>query len=135
MSSRKPIEFVEHPQPFEPPVYRAFCRHVVDADTFDVMVDLGLYQFAYATVRLRGVDTPEIFRPKSEEERRRGHEAKAFVEEMLLNRPCRMRTHRDAQTFGRFVADVEVFDGEAWRDLAGMLREHGFEKLVIERSG
>ena len=49
---RKPAEFVDHPFPFPTPsTYRAVCKHVVDADTVDVLVDLGMHQYHYATVR------------------------------------------------------------------------------------
>lgn len=46
----------------ERPVYRAFCRHIVDGDTLDVLVDMGLNQFSYETIRLQHVDTPEVER-------------------------------------------------------------------------
>lgn len=43
------------------PVCRAFCR-LLDGDTMDVLVDMGLNQFSYETIRLQHVDTPEIER-------------------------------------------------------------------------
>ncbi len=128
IAMRKPKQFDDHPAPFEPPVYRGVCTHVVDGDTFDLMIDLGLYQYAYESVRLAGIDTPEIFRPADETELARGHAAKAAVEALILDQPVLLRTHRDRTTFGRFVADVHFLEGGEWRDLATWLREEGHAK-------
>jgi endonuclease YncB( thermonuclease family) len=131
--SRKPTEFENHPMSFpERPVYRAFCRHVVDGDTLDVLVDMGLNQFSYETIRLQHVDTPEIFRPGSESERLRGLEAKALVESLILNRPVRIITARDAQTFGRFVGEVWFHDGTGWQSVGEILKARGLVKQPDE---
>jgi endonuclease YncB( thermonuclease family) len=104
---RKPSEFENHPAPFPAAAeFRGFCHHVVDGDTLDVFVDLGFLQYAYVTVRLADVDTPEIFGTANVAERTRGLAAKKRLEELILQRPVLLRTRRDKTTFGRFVAEV-----------------------------
>jgi micrococcal nuclease len=102
---RKPVDFADHPVPVRG-LYRAVCKHVVDGDTFDFLIDLGFNQYAYATVRLNGVNTPEIF---SGTEREWGKKVKTYVEGLLLNRQVELRTKPDAITFGRYVADVRLY--------------------------
>ena len=41
---------------------------VVDGDTYYIEVDVGFKMRTEQSFRLRGVDTPETYRPKSEEE-------------------------------------------------------------------
>jgi endonuclease YncB( thermonuclease family) len=108
---RKPAEFANHPHQFPDTMeYRAFCRYVVDGDTFDFIVDLGIFQYTYTTVRLSGIDTPEIFGRVDEATRTKGKEAKARVESLILNKPCTIVLHKDKVTFGRFVADVFYYE-------------------------
>jgi hypothetical protein len=124
--ARQPVEFVNHPMAFPlPQTYRAFCRHITDGDTFDFLVDLGLNHYAYETVRLRGIDAPEL----SGTERPFGLQWKAFVESVLLDHPCRLRTYKDKETFGRYEADVEVWLDDRWWDLLLLLRAQFPESL------
>lgn len=82
------------------------CKHVVDGDTYDFLIDLGLYQYAYVTVRLADVDTPEIFGAKAAEEKEEGYKAKKLAEDLILNKHCIIETYKDKQSFGRFIARV-----------------------------
>jgi len=128
---RKPLEFEEHPISFTTAEFagltRGYCHHVTDGDTIDVFLDLGFHNYAYETLRIHGIDAPEIFRPKSDEEREAGERAKARVVELCLDRHVLVRSYKDRQTFGRFVADVYVppsgdpSDIEAWLDLSDVL--------------
>lgn len=135
---RKPSEFESHPTSFEEARsegnYRAVCKHVVDGDTFDVFVDLGLGKYAYETIRLTSssgiLDTPEINKG-TPEERERGLVARARVVELIEGKPVAIRTYRDTQTFGRYVAECYYLAGEnepAWIDLAETLRAEGLLK-------
>lgn len=51
---------------------------VVDGDTVKI-----LFYGKVVTVRLQGYDAPETFRPRDENERRRGYEAKEYLERLL----------------------------------------------------
>lgn len=127
---RKPPEFRDHPVGYveakDAGGYRAVCLHIVDGDTYDFSIDLGVYSYAYETVRLEGLDTPEVYGKNASEA---GKAAKAWCETHLLGKPCVIYTGKDTTTFGRFVAQVTVTerDGSRW-DLADALRAAGFEK-------
>lgn len=128
--SRKPIQFETHPTPFEEALssgrFRAWGEHVVDGDTFDVLIDLGFYQYAYERLRLAGIDTPEIYGVAHDsEEFVRGQEAKRLAQRWLLEQPILVQSLEE-ETFGRFVARIWVLDG-TWEPLAQKLREAGFD--------
>lgn len=129
--ARKPAEFIDHPMTFPSPLEaRAFCRYVVDGDTMDVLVDLGMGKYAYETIRLKDVNCWEIYGGADVEEKIRGQAAKAFVEELILDKPVKIRTYKDAMTFGRYVADIFYWDiNRWWVDLAEELRAAGHEKV------
>lgn len=117
---RRLEEFHNHSYPVNN-VYRGSCKYIVDGDTFDFLVDLGFYTYSYVAVRLLGLDTPELNTDA-------GKAAKARAYELILNKPVRLITYKDAQTFGRFVADVFFhLDGVEVR-LADILRAEGFIK-------
>ena len=58
---------------------------VVDGDTieFDAGTDILVPELAAVKVRVRGVDTPETWRPECEAERDAGTAAPAFVKDAL----------------------------------------------------
>jgi endonuclease YncB( thermonuclease family) len=132
---RKPKDFDNHPASYAHArsleYFRAFCHNVTDGDTFDVLIDLGIGKYAYEIIRLQGLDTAEIFSPKSAGERAHGLAAKARTAELILEKPVLIKTFRDAETFGRYVADVFFFPSLAVADfisLADTLRAEGFAK-------
>lgn len=60
--------------------YRCAPVRVIDGDTLVIRLDLGFHIHAQETVRLYGVNTPEIFGAKAEPA---GTVAKEFVEDWL----------------------------------------------------
>jgi endonuclease YncB( thermonuclease family) len=112
---RKPPDFDTHPASFSSVsaagFTRAVCYHVVDGDTADFLIDLGWYQYAYHALRFEGINTAET-RGTRGAERALALAARARVEELLLNRPVIIQSHKQAATFGRFVAQIWFrFDG------------------------
>lgn len=125
---RRPSEFENHPAGFpKDTYYRAFCTHVVDGDTIDVIIDLGFLKYAYETIRLEGVDTPETFRPKSPIEKAAGMAAKTFVESKVLNKQLKIETIKDRQTFGRFRAKVFFYEDGVWKSLSEESKQNGYD--------
>jgi len=60
--------------------YRAKVVEIIDGDTYDLKIDLGLRVQTKIRVRLHGVDTPETYGVKAgSAEWKRGQAAKAFV--------------------------------------------------------
>jgi len=126
--SRKPSEFEDHPAGFpKGGYYRAYCNYVVDGDTIDVIIDLGFLKYAYETIRIEGVDTPETFRPKSPIEKAAGIAAKHFVESKILNKQIKIETIKDKQTFGRFRAKVFFYEDGGWKSISDELKSHGHD--------
>ena len=120
----KPVQFQEWPESlgvaYGP--YRAVVERVVDGDTVHVRVSLGVDEYAYRMIRIRGVNAPEVFSGPSEG-RERGKAARDFLTQLLpQGTRCRLATQRDTTTFGRYVAYIELEDG---RDVATALVEAG----------
>lgn len=111
---RKPLEFDKFPdnmrQPFGP--FMAVCERIIDGDTYDCLADAGFNHYPYETIRLRGVNCPEIFHPKTAEERTAGMAARDFVFAIMPpGSPLIVTTYPDEMTFGRYVADIQLEDG------------------------
>ena len=90
--------------------YRARPERVVDADTIYVTVDHGMRILSAQSIRVRGVNAPEIY-GGTDQEKAAGRAARTFVIEWLENVPVgpwplRINTYKDTQSFNRYVADV-----------------------------
>lgn len=94
---------------------------VVDGDTYYLEVDMGFNVKTTASFRLRGVDTPETWRPKSEEELKKGQKATAFVIDHFAKATnIKIKSYK-AGIYARWEADVFLeLDGE-FKSLADLL--------------
>ena len=98
----------DDPQKISPWVYGGRCVRVVDGDTYDILIDCGFMIYHKIRVRLRGVDTPEIFGKKACEE---GQVAKREVETCILDKEVRIRTYKKgASSYNRWEADIFFTD-------------------------
>ena len=94
--------------------YIADDCNVVDGDTYDFVIDLGRKSYVEHRERLAGANTPETYRPKSEEERKKGEAAKRFASKVLRKIKRKygyfvIRTFKDKTgARGRFISDVCV---------------------------
>lgn len=105
--------------------YKAYVNRVLDGDTFEATVDLGFRLSWRGIFRLKDVDTPETWRPKSEAERVHGEKATEFVKNLIDNKTITIKTY-GAGIYARYNADVILDDGS---DLATLLKENKLEKL------
>ena len=91
--------------------YHATLTRVIDGDTFDLNIDLGLRVHTSARVRLQGIDTPETYGvPRDSAEWRRGQAAKTFASQWLTQHgpALRVRTFRDRTgKYGRWLVLIE----------------------------
>lgn len=101
--------------------YPAQLERVIDGDTVDLRVDLGFKTYKKVRVRIRGIDTSEIFGISDEsDEFQLGQRQKDFAEDFLSGNdgkwPLRLRTF-DEETgkYGRWIGDV-VVDGESYAE-------------------
>lgn len=78
--------------------YKAKVLRIVDADTMDVLIDLGFNISYKARLRLSNIDAPEL---KTKE----GKEAKAFVEQELADGEVTVTTYK-TEKYGRYLALV-----------------------------
>lgn len=93
--------------------YPARCTNIVDGDTIDVTLDLGLHLTSTQRVRLLGINCPELH-ATDVDTRMRAQGAKTFTEETInewqdnttLKFPLLITTTK-ADAFGRWLADVE----------------------------
>ena len=87
--------------------YRFLVTRVIDGDTVQGLADLGFKVSVELKIRLADVDTPEIFRPKSEAERELGYKAKEFVENQILNKEVILKTEKDKTgKYGRYIGHL-----------------------------
>ena len=91
---------------------------VVDGDTVKVDASADMPpELASINVRLRGVDTPETWRPKCDGERKAGGAATAFVKRRIAEAGrIVVRDPEWGKFGGRVIADL-ILDGRALSDL------------------
>jgi micrococcal nuclease len=82
--------------------YSAHITKVVDGDTLHLLIDLGLHVAMATTVRLSGVDTPEMGTPE-------GKLAKVFAEAWVkaTSGNVTVNTIKDRrEKYGRYLAEI-----------------------------
>lgn len=96
--------------PFGP--YRGVIKRWVDGDTVEVWVDAGLHAYPYIAVRLADMSAAELDDPNPEQ-RQAARRAQLYADRAFPpGTPCAVHTiGRDAQSFGRFLGDLQLADG------------------------
>ncbi|MBT7864487.1 MAG: hypothetical protein HN712_29535 [Gemmatimonadetes bacterium] len=87
--------------------YLARIERVIDGDTMVVDVDLGFGLRLEQTVRLRGIDAPEM-------DDAAGERARAHVRDLLAQAPRVVVTTRRRDKYGRWL--VDLYFHPRWRD-------------------
>ncbi len=96
--------------------YRGVLKRAVDGDTVRVSLDLGLRVYTEVALRIAGINAPEVYRG-TPEDRQAGIEARDFLAR-YEGRDLLVTTHKDRQSFNRYVADVALtLTGEDIADL------------------
>jgi len=92
--------------------YQAKYIRVVDGDTVDLDIDLGLDIHHQIRVRLYGINTPELH-SSDPEEQKKAKEAKRYLEYSLLILPnlkskdLIVKTVKDkTEKYGRYLAEI-----------------------------
>lgn len=92
--------------------YNAKCLRVIDGDTIEARIDLGFCVWVERTLRLRGVNTPEI-RTRDLSEKRKGKASKKRVEELMQanDNNFKLISHNVGK-YGRVVSDIILPQGD-----------------------
>lgn len=115
--------------PLPGPVPGAVER-VIDGDTVKVRATIWVDQQVEVSVRLAGVDAPELFRPKCGAEKARARQAKSFVEAFLAGGRVKLFDIHYGKYAGRVVARIE---NEAGKDLSAELLSAGLASPYAAR--
>jgi endonuclease YncB( thermonuclease family) len=98
-------------------LYRARPIRTVDGDTIYVVVDHGMRLQSTQSIRVARVNCPELF---SGDDREAGAASRDFTRFWLESAqaddwewPLLISTHKDKQSFNRYVADVYNSSGES----------------------
>lgn len=113
--------------PVEGPV-AASVERVIDGDTVRVTARIWVGHTVSVSVRIAGIDAPEIFRPRCPAEKERAREAKAFVERMLGDGDVTLLDIVNDKYGGRVVARIATAAGDDVGDAlvsAGLAVEAG----------
>lgn len=88
--------------------YNAKVLRVIDGDTIEVLVDLGFYVHKEVRIRLKDIDTHEIYGVKKEsEEYQKGMESKRFVEEQCpVGSIVKISSYKADKYHKRWDADI-----------------------------
>lgn len=105
--------------------YTAKIVKVVDGDTMDALVDLGFNMTMRIRLRVMELDTPELFRPKSEAEALHAAEARDRAIQLLNEKSVIINTFKDPSAYNRYSAKITMSDG---RDFAQVMLQEGFQK-------
>ena len=92
--------------------YNAVIRKVVDGDTVEIDIDLGLSAWVHnEKIRLYGIDTPEVYEvKKGSPEWELGNKSSEFVKQNLKeNDPVIIETIKDKkEKYGRYLALIFI---------------------------
>jgi len=84
--------------------YAAYVEKVIDGDTIKVRMDLGFHVWVRHTLRLRGLDCPEVSTPA-------GGEARTFVRSLLKESKMIIVRSSVSDKYDRYLADIFIPQG------------------------
>ena len=107
--------------------YYATVLKVVDGDTIDVMVDLGMGVHRKERLRFSRINAWETRRKHKE----KGKLAKARVAELIpVGEKIIVKTEKDKRgKYGRYIAEIYIIDGELSHNLNDVLLNEGHAVL------
>lgn len=88
--------------------YKAVVKRVVDGDTVDLDIDLGMNVHVLERVRIKGIDAPETYGvSKESEEYAKGLAAKERLEDLIMYEKLIVKTYKDKKgKYGRYIVDL-----------------------------
>lgn len=108
--------------------YKAKIVRIIDGDTLVLDIDMGFRVRSQQHIRVRFLDTPEMF-SGSDEERAEGRRAALYALQILRNREVTVIVYKDdSQSFNRWCGDI-LIDHQPSMDFAKRMVQARFEKL------
>ena len=111
----------------------ALVTGAYDGDTLYVEASIWPDLTWAGSVRVRGIDTPEI-RGQCETEKTLAVAARDYVRDLLIDETVRLTQIEDDKYGGRVIARVYVREGDAWADLADRLIAMGLGRAYRKTS-
>jgi len=108
--------------------YKVELKRIIDADTMDVIIDVGFDIKLQKTIRIRNYDAPETWRPKNENELKHGESATRYAKKLLEGNNIVVKTYKEG-IYNRYIADIILDNGE---DYASHMIGKGFKKQESE---
>jgi endonuclease YncB( thermonuclease family) len=106
--------------------YQGRVTKIVDGDTVKAVAFLSPYIDWKTTVRLRGIDTPEI-RGKCPAEKRMAKAAKAYLNSFLkVGDAIELRRVRKGKYAGRIIASLYYKENQRWVNVSKKLLNAGY---------
>jgi len=107
-------------------LYKATVTRVIDGDTVDLEVDLGMNILVKERVRLARINTPETYGvKKTSEEYKAGVKAKRRLAELVEGKQVAIETIKDKKgKYGRYIAELYVLE-EDWFSVNTLLLDEG----------
>lgn len=109
--------------------YEAHLVRVIDGDTVELRVDVGFHTYVQKKFRVLGVDTPEL-RGGTEETKAKAREARDYVIKKLVNAVGLVVRTQKPDSFGRWLADIEIQMETYKESLAEALIDAGLGERV-----
>lgn len=104
--------------------YSAKILRVIDGDSYEVLCDVGFRTQIKITVRLFGINTPEI----RGEEKEEGNKVKSFVKAAIEGKDVLIKTYKSpGDKYGRWLAEIISDFGEGYpSNLTTLLLSMGY---------
>lgn len=90
---------------YEPYVYKADIIAVYDGDTCTAIVDLGMRVSVEITIRLYGINTPELRGAQKLD----GIKSRDYLRSLILMKSVIIKTYKDkTEKYGRWLAEIFI---------------------------
>ena len=111
--------------------YKAIVLRVVDGDTLDLEISLGMGISVKERIRINGINTPETYGvKKNSEEYNRGIISKNRLESLVLGKEIQINTHKDKKgKYGRYIADVYLVEEGLLLSVGDVLVQEGLAEI------
>ena len=112
--------------------YKAKCLRIIDGDTIEVNIDLGLKISLKERIRLYGLNSSEIFGVKmGSPEYLEGMKCKDRVVQLIEGKEIWLNTIKDKQEkYGRYLGIVYFSDNNQLISLNNLLLTEGLAKVA-----